>query len=258
MCSREELTELARAIKFAKPEESMRSVHREISQDLSKKEGFEFLKQVKLNDVKRVWKKAVSSAAQQQQQASVPDDGEMMKLYTVGDGTVRTLAKEYSQTAAAQAAAAAAKEEKEQQAAMENYVHVFLDVPADRSGSRPHQALINFHDNDSTNSETVTEAQGDDSRGEIVKIQMAASADDTPYPMLMYNVDRSRKTFIHPDPQDDGYQKIRDFIINEGIGGALGSAGGKKAYFYSHITERKKGADVISIDVSELAPPQPW
>jgi hypothetical protein len=254
-CTREELTELVRAIKFAKPDVSMRACHREIAQDLGQKEGFEFLKDVKLNDVKRVWKKAMAPAAQQQQQqASVPlpAGGEVMKLYTVGDGTVRTLAKEYSQAAAA----AAAKEENDRQSMMENYVHVFLEVPANRSGSRPHQALINFHDNDSTKSD-APQAKGED-RGEVVKIQVAASPDDTPYPMLMYNADRSLKTFIHPDPQDDGYQRIRKWIVKDGSGGALGSAGGTKAYFYSRTTKRKNGANVSSIDVSGLAPPQSW
>lgn len=260
-CTREELTELVRAIKFAKPDISMRACHREIAQDLSLKEGFGFLKDVMLNDVKRVWKKAMTSAAQQEQQPAsflpLPAGGEIMKLYTVGDGTVRTLAKEYSQAAAAAAAAeATSKEESDRQAIMENYVHVFLDVPADRSGSRPHQALINFHDNDS-NHPDAPHAIGEDC-GEVVKIQVAASPDDTPYPMLMYNADRSLKTFIHFDPEHDGYQRIREWIGKDGSIGALGSAGGTKAYFYSRTTKRKNGANVISIDVSRLAPRQSW
>jgi hypothetical protein len=259
-CTREELTELVRAIKFAKPDISMRACHREIAHDLSQKEGFEFLKDVKLNDVKRVWKKAMTPASQQEQQpASVPlpAGGEVMKLYTVGDGTVRTLAKEYSQAAAAAVAAeAVAKEENDRQAMSKNFVHVFLDVPADRSGSRPHQALLNFHENDSTKSDSPHAKGGD--CGEVVKIQVAASPDDTPYPMLMYNADRSLKTFIHPDPQHDGYQRIRDWIVKDGSGGALGSAGGTKAYFFGRTTKRKNGANVISIDVSRLAPPQSW
>jgi hypothetical protein len=37
------------------------------------------------------------------------------------------------------------EEQKERSAALhEDYVHVFLNVPADTSGRRPHQALINF------------------------------------------------------------------------------------------------------------------
>ena len=182
MCTREELTDVVRAIKFAYPDMSMRAVHREITQVLSQKENFSFLKHVQLNDVKRVWKKAMKPAAQQQQEASLPSmPTEVMKLYTVGDGTVRMLAEEYSQSVAAAAAEAEPGEKNEQQGFMDNYVHVFLDVPADRSGSRPHQALINF--NDSTKADAFQSKQKD--RREIVKIQVAASPDDTPYPMLM-------------------------------------------------------------------------
>ena len=75
---------------------------------------------------------------------------------------------------------------------------------------------------------------------EIVKIQVAASPDDTPYPMLVYNADPSLKMFIHPDPQDDGYQKIWKWIVNEGSGGVLGSSGGTKAYFYSRLMQVKE------------------
>jgi hypothetical protein len=52
--SREELLELARAIKFAKPDASQKQVHEEISLELSQKESFEFLKNVTLNEVKKV------------------------------------------------------------------------------------------------------------------------------------------------------------------------------------------------------------
>lgn len=262
VCTREELTNLVRAIKFAYPEMSMRAVYREISENLSQKENFSFLKHIQLKDVKRVWKKAIKPAAvQQQQEASnlpiLPTD--VMKLYTVGDGTVRTLAQEYSQSAAAAAAAeAATRNDNERRSFMEHYVHVFLDVPADRSGSRPHQALIHFHDNDSAMAADASSQAKQKDRREIVKIQVAASPDDTPYPMLMYNADRSLKTFIHFDPQDDGYHRIREWIVNEGSGGALGSSGGTKAYFYSRLTKRKNGANIISIDVSGLAPPQSW
>lgn len=246
-CSREELTELVRAIKFAKPDASQRAVHREISEELSKKDGFEFLVNVQLNDVKKIWKKALQ---QQQPPKEAPSDG-VMKLYTVGDGTVRRLAQEYSQAAAA---AAVAKEAEE----MKNYVHLFLDVPADNSGSRPHQALINFHDNKNKNDNANNNKKGSiaDERGEIVKIQMAAGSEEDQNPMLLYNQDRSQKTFIHPDTNDDdGYQRIQKWIREEGVGGALGVAGGTKAYFYSHYHKRK---NIISVDVSSLAPPQAW
>lgn len=275
-CSRQELTELVGVIKFAKPDASMRSVHREISQELSKKEGFEFLAKIQWNDVKKVWKKAVASASQQQQtqtqqhatnnNAMLPElvaGMDVLKLYTVGDASVRSLAQQYSQAAAA---AEAAKCEESNQL-LEHYVHVFEGVPMDKSGSRPHQAIINFNDNHAKkkptadeNSESNNNKSTDDSRGEIVKIQVAASLDDTPHPMLLYNADRSLKTCIHPDPEDDGYQRIRTMIVKDGVGGALGVSGGTKAYFFARLTKPKnQGATtIISVDVSGLAPVQTW
>jgi hypothetical protein len=285
-CTRTELTELVGVIKFAKPDASMRSVHREISQELSKKEGFEFLADIELNDVKKVWKKAVSSASQQQQTQqqhgttntnAIPPElvagMDVLKLYTVGDANVRLLAQNYSQAAAA---AEAAKCEESRHLLEQHYVHVFEGVPMDKSGSRPHQALINFNDNHAKKKQTAddenTESESDNnnnksmddsSRGEIVKIQVAFSTDDTLHPMLLYNSDRSLKTSIHPDPGDDGYQRIRTMIVKDGIGGALGNSGGTKAYFYARLTKPKKeqqGASktIISVDVSGLAPVQTW
>ncbi|CAB9515349.1 expressed unknown protein [Seminavis robusta] len=261
-CTREELTELVRAIKFAKPDASMRAVHREISQELSKKAGFEFLSQIGLNDVKKIWKKAVTAANKQ-------TSSDVLKLYTVGDASVRLLAQEYSQTAAA---SEAAKTNEDGKLMLENFVHLFDGVPMDRSGSRPHQALINFNDNNQKKQSEEKNSSGDekkddnnngsskDERGIIVKVQVAASDDESVlYPMLLYSQDRSLKTFIHPDPEDDGYQKIRKWIMEDGKGGSLGHTGGNKAYFYARLTKRKKGAgSIISVDVTGLAPEQTW
>ena len=289
-CSKDDLLALVRAIKFAKPDASMRSVHREISQELSQKEGFGFLKEVQLQDVKKVWKKAVAEASSNPPKGGQPQpssqEEEVLKLYTVGDGSVQTLAKEYSRLMAAEAAAAAQSGQTQQQDMHENYVHVFVDVPADRSGSKPHQALINFQDNNNNNSsdsttnnnnnkkkkkgkhntnnnkkkKTTTEDKSSSSNASlVVKIQVAASpSPDVQFPMLLYNADRSVKTFIHPTKEDNGYERIHDWIVQKGQGGALGAEGGTKAYFYTHRTVRTDGPDVISIDVSQLAPPQTW
>jgi hypothetical protein len=369
--TREELLELVVAIKFAKPEASQKEVHREITQDLSQKhEGFGFLKDVPLTDVKKVWKKALqqhptsSSGSSTSTNTNIstnqplhPNADLIAKLtsqnrapevFTVGDGSVKVqqLAHEYTAAVLAQAAA------NEQAAAEElwnDYVHVFLDVPADRSGSRPHQALINFQssttssstssstpsgsDNNNNNksnnnsnktankkkkdkkmtkapsniisntaTNTTTTTTSDNTNGEvIVKIQMAAPLDEhdtIQHPMLLYNQTRTYKTFLHPDvatdatttdattdaasstneeesqrqravdtstttttnKNKDGYQRIQEWIASAGNAGALGQAGGTKAYFYSRITtRRKKGQQsIISIRVTELAPAQDW
>lgn len=266
------MLDLVRAIKFAKPDASMREVHREITERLSQNESFEFLKDVKLNDVKKVWKKAVAeSAAKRKDDAKsndsllLPQDNEVWKLYTVGDGSVRTLAESYSQATAKAVAEELAREQQEtlaeQQALMENYVHVFLDVPANLSGQRPHQALINFNENNKSGGKEKKNKAGSSNaneKGIVVKIQVAASADEVKHPMLLYSQDRSMKTFIHPNPEDDGYDRIRKWIVSGGSDGALGAAGGTKAYFYTRVTKRKQGADVLSINTRELAPPQSW
>jgi len=289
-----ELIELVRAVKFARPDASIRSVHREITESMSEMEDngdakYKFLKNVKLNDVKKVWKKAnrpmppaaasspmglVSSSAVEK----LPPLPSVPKLYTVGDAGVRTLAREYTERAAATAAQEASVAEGAKEALreemMKNYVHFFLDVPADRSGTRPHQALIHFNGDGGEGAnkkkkkragENGTRELDRDGR-EIVKIQVAAAleGENVSTPMLLYNVDRSARTFIHPpssaDNDDDGgYDKIKEIIFTHGFGGSLGTAGGTKAYFWSRITRRKEGNDVISVDVkSGLPTAQQW
>ena len=321
--TKDELLDLVRAIKFAKPDASMRQVHKEITETLSLNESFEFLSQIPLTDVKKVWKKAVkeSSAKRQQEPGSLPpllagdNHGQPWKLFTVGDGSVQSLAHEYSQAAAKEAAAAAiqqqqqhqphhqqhASSEEEQAQLWKHYVHVFLNVPADRSGQRPHQAIINFNQNsvlrsttnatgrDSSSSTTAARnaartTAGNTTHDVICKIQVAAASDGTKYPMLLYNQDRTIKTFIHPDyddsttsrttattttttENDDGYDRLFRMITSQGLGGALGAMGGTKAYFFAtKRTIAREGAagknaptdDVLSIDTRRLADPQSW
>mmetsp|Transcript_15069 Transcript_15069/g.22783 ORF Transcript_15069/g.22783 Transcript_15069/m.22783 type:complete len:356 (-) Transcript_15069:1970-3037(-) len=294
-CTKEDLIELIRAVKFSNPDASIRHVHNEIQNNMAKNESFEFLENIKLNDVKKVWKKAitggssgntVSNSANNTSAASSSTksknshgntnandinknsilsevdmkkskDG-ILKFYTVGDGSVKTLAKNYT-IQAANAAIAASKdvdEDDDNESNLKKYVNCFLDVPADCSGGRPHQALINFNDNKKKKSR-----KGAGDGREIVKIQVAApfpGMGNTP--MLLYNIDRTARTFIHDDDNDDnrGYEKIKQMINAHGVSGALKS-GGTKAYFYSRITRREgEQQDLISIDISELAPAQKW
>jgi transcriptional regulator of nitric oxide reductase len=158
---------------------------------MSQNESFEFLADVKLNDVKKVWKKAITggnnsggnasaataasantnattgtgtststSASAEKNNNILPelmnnsnhnsnkskkDSKEtILKFYTVGDGSVKTLAKNYTLQAAAKAIEEEkdnleAKKEKDEEEIMKKYVSCFLDVPADRSGGKPHQ-----------------------------------------------------------------------------------------------------------------------
>jgi hypothetical protein len=248
---------------------------------------YEFLQNVKLNDVKKVWKKAISNGptasaatAATSQKTEKTETGEkksdiesiggssnpdkVLKFYTVGDGAVQTLAKNYT----LEAAAIVAKTQDEHQAAVIaaeakdelNYVHCFLDVPANLTGNKPYQALINFQMNQTNTTASKKGKRGGTQGKEIVKIQLAADLPDgVKMPLLLYNNDRSARTFIHPEEvEDSGYDKIHALILNQGSTGAL-LRGGMKAYFNSKITRRGgEDQDIISVDISELAPFQNW
>mmetsp|Transcript_18263 Transcript_18263/g.43970 ORF Transcript_18263/g.43970 Transcript_18263/m.43970 type:complete len:324 (+) Transcript_18263:47-1018(+) len=300
LCTPDDLVELVRAIKFAHTEMSIRNVHNEISVTMANSNpSYEFLKDVKLNDVKKVWKKALKGSQETNKSTQksepapptedittksppvknepiVPTDG-VIKFYTVGDGSVKTLAASYAKQHAEAAVAASDQQNADMEKEKGKYTHFFLDVPADMSGSRPHQALINYQDNQKSGkgkkksgpkkTKSAQQSSDDDGR-DIFKIQLAAlppGMQDTPTPMLLYNSDRSAKTFLHPpssgDNKDDdrGYLKIRTMITESGTSGALGATGGQKAYFYGFITTTKSGPDVISIDIqSGLVPSQTW
>lgn len=270
----EDLICLVRAIKFAHPEMSMKNVHKEISTTIpASDDSCAFLKGVKLDEVKKVWKKALKNPAESKNkpsddlQPAIPTTDKVIKFYTVGDGTVKTLAENYSKHHAQLAIETLQKEKEEKEEDLSNYTHFFLDVPANLSGTRPHQALINFNDNSKNNKTKKKSKSPKESSSDgryICKIQVAQSEPGMPEdtPMLLYNHCRTAKTFIHPPSSEDngkddgGYKKIKEMITNSGSTGA--KVGGLKAYFYGRITETKKGPDIISIDLSELAPTQTW
>ena len=269
----DELIALIKAIKFAHPEMSIKNVHKEISGTMANSaDSYAFLKDVKLDEVKKVWKKALKAPCEDNNvkkctkkmadddQPSIPTDG-IMKFYTVGDGSVKTLAENYSKHHA-QAMIAAVQQEKSEE--LSQYTHFFLDVPANMSGNRPHQALINFNDNNPKKNKSKSLEKISDGRY-IYKIQVAQSLpgvkEETP--MLLYNHCRTAKTFIHPPSLenkegDGGYTKIKQMITESGTTGALGNKGGQKAYFWGRITETETGPNVVSIDITELAPSQDW
>lgn len=283
-----DLIDLVRAIKFAHPEMSMKNVHKEISGTMANSaDSYSFLKDVKLDEVKKVWKKALKSPSSESNNANkstqktsaddqpkIPADG-IMKFYTVGDGSVKTLAENYSKQHAQAVIAAIQLEKKEELA---KYTHFFLDVPADLSGQRPHQALISFNDNNNkkkknsgSNKKTsaTSSSDGNSDGRKIFKIQAAQlppGMEDVLTPMLLYDKEKTAKTFLHPpspektedDDDDGGYMKIKQMITESGTGGSLGLQGGQKAYFFGRITEAEDGPNVVSIDTSELAPSQAW
>ena len=284
-CTPEDLIILVRAIKFAHPEMSIKNVHKEISDTIpNSDETCAFLKDVKLDEVKRVWKKALKgqpsrsddpNKATQKSAVPTPADG-VLKLFTVGDSSVKTLAENYSQQHAQAIIAAAQSEKKDEESELAKYTHFFLDVPADLSGERPHQALISFTDNKkgkkgkkagSKKKSTKGIASASNDGRDLFKIQVAQlppGMEDVLTPMVLYNENRSASTFLHPpspdqtEEDDGGYFKLKRMITEGGTKGAQGTAGGTKAYFWGKITQTGRGPNVVSIDTSELAPRQEW
>ena len=113
----EDMIGLIQAVKFKNKEASMRDVHNEITTKMASIESYEFLSNVKLNDVKKVWKKALSggrkSPSAQAESDILPKNSSVLKLYTVGDGSVQSLAESYTMKAAAEVAAEKATEKEQ-------------------------------------------------------------------------------------------------------------------------------------------------
>ena len=309
--AKEDLIELIRAVKFKNPDFSQRQVYQEIVTEIPAK----FPKYADslnsntlcLNDIKKAWKKAILQQQKQQQDSrgantnSNSDLAEKLRklttnpeVYTVGlnnengdlasagssmarDYMVRFLKEQEAESSA------------QQRQLLEDYVHVFLDVPADSSGQKPHQALINFQSK-SIKPKTAGGKNNKKKKGKkkggapaataktpsapfedaiVVKIQMAAplDANDTAkHPMLLYDQTRTYKTFVHPDGAltgdaqegQDGYSRLARWIRSQGVDGALGASGGTKAYFYGRLTTAgSKGSQkILSIYVKSLAPPE--
>ena len=277
--SRDELVDLVRAIQFGKPQLSQTKIHKEITQQLSQQKGYEFLSQVKISDVKKAWKQLQKeqhegvSSSQQQQQQPKPKNADLLEklkaqnqppqIYTVGNPNTPSIAVLARNLQAATLAAAEESSREVKEALDRDYVHIFLDIPMDQTGSKPHQALINFQSGSASykksNNKKMKQPYLDEDGRSIVKIQRAASTSDTDttqHPMLVYDESRTRKTFVHPGEE---YDRILKWMVQAGQAGALGKMGGSKAYFYARWTVTDGGLpDIVSVDVTQLAPDQEW
>ncbi|KAL3907900.1 MAG: hypothetical protein SGILL_008685 [Bacillariaceae sp.] len=270
--SREELTALVRAVAFAMggPEASQRGVYREITQEIPKKfPQFAFLGEsavVEFSDIRKVWKKATTAQQQQQKQqtssssssAAAPSEnadllakfkelhvGTTPQLMTIGDVTTQgsmavqqaatSVARQYMMALLQEQDAEQAAFQKEREAELQDYVHVFLNVPADTSGTRPNQAVMSFQQSSNNNKKAAVDKSSGGKKGKgkkkqntsgaaaapttttalsvpdappfedatIVKIQMAAplnEIDSVKHPMLLYDQSRKLQTFIHYQP----------------------------------------------------------
>ncbi|KDO35117.1 hypothetical protein SPRG_01184 [Saprolegnia parasitica CBS 223.65] len=208
--SAEELTALVQAIKFAHPAFSLKQVHATVLTH-----GGLFAN-VPLARVKKYLKKLGLMGNLE------AGNDEPVSLMTVGGESKSTPAP----------ATAAAPDS-------DDWMPMALDEPVMFMGSHPHQATIRM------NHSTAGAAHG--ALGELYKIQKAMGSSD--HPMLVYNKDRSRKTFLHPTTP--AYRPVVAAIDRVGAGGV--GVGGTKAYFYGRVQ-----GTTLFINTKTLAPAQSW
>ncbi|ETW03481.1 hypothetical protein H310_04932 [Aphanomyces invadans] len=226
----EELTALVQAIKFAHPEFTVKQVH---SQVLSHEGKFATVPVARVKKyLKKLGLTGDLSASSGDNSTTAP-----VSLMTVGGDSK-------SQVYTAPPASSSAQEDDDS-----HWAAVPLDVPAMQVSSHPHQAVIRM-------TEATTAGSSTGALGEIYKIQkaMATDGNDEKLPMLMYNKDRSRKTFLHPT-STVGYDAISAWIDRVG---ASGVGGGTKAYFYGRLGRTSVASKLVFVNVHTLAPSQPW
>ena len=185
--AKEDLIELIRAVKFKNTDFSQRQVYQEIVTEIPTKfpQYADSLNPntLCLNDVKKAWKKAILQQQQQPKAGSNNNNYDLAErlrkmttnpeVYTVGlnnNNNNNNNTEGLSSTGSSMARDYVARFLEEQQAEssaqqrqlLEDYVHVFLDVPADSSvAKKPHQALINFQSqNSSSNKKNKVAAAG--------------------------------------------------------------------------------------------------
>ena len=138
-----------------------------------------------------------------------------------------------------------------------------LDVPCNKTGTLPFQAVIPFSSltgnageadpDKSDKSDGANQAKSD---WVTFKIQTCNDGDDQP--MLCYNKDKSLKTFIHPAHKNNKcevYAQISALVGKKGVAGKMGPAGGKKAYFKGKVDGNKIG---IVLGADGLTKAEPW
>ncbi|KAG7401072.1 hypothetical protein PHYBOEH_003267 [Phytophthora boehmeriae] len=214
----DELTALIKAVKFAHPDFGVKRVH-----DTVLSHGGKFAR-VPIKRVKRYMHK-LGMNSPNEDDAKTP-----VKLMTIG-------ADSKSQREGAPDAAGLTDDSV--------WLPVKLDEPASKLQEFPYQAVIRMT--------TTEEGDAQGSLGEIYKIQVALEEDgslSTIHPMLVYNKQRSRKTFLHPD--SPAYLPVQRLVASQGEKGAVG---GSKAYFWGRYF---KIEDMLYINTEKIAPAQQW
>lgn len=219
----EELTALIKAIKFAHADFGAKRVHAQIAAHGGKYEH------VPLKRVKKYMHKLGLQGSQLDSDSD--EEKKPISLMTVGGASKSD-----------KSAADTQPLESDDQMV---WLPVKLDEPASKLKDFPYQAVIRMT--------TGGEGDAEGAMGEIYKIQVAMEADgslSTIHPMLVYNMKRDRKTFLHPD--SPAYLPVQRLVATEGL---QGTVGGSKAYFWGRYF---KIEDMLYINTDKLAPFQQW
>ena len=122
---------------------------------------------------------------------------------------------------------------------------VALDVPMTSMSEKPYQGIVSYNESECG----LASGQG----GDIYKIQAAEHTEANGYPLMVYNKERTRKTFFHSHV--DGYREICHHVLEQGSSGTLADSAGRKAYFWGQYSPTH---DRLFLNIRSLAPPQEW
>ncbi|GBG31543.1 Hypothetical Protein FCC1311_077672 [Hondaea fermentalgiana] len=234
----EELLVHIKGLKFQHPEYGTARIHREI-QALGG--VYEKLNQQKLRKIMKKHGLLSSQLEEDNRKAGV------IQMYTVGDASKPHVHAKLPPEAQAQ------NENQGTEPEGGRWLPVELGVPGDRSGTKMHQAVIKMRRDVAKRDDPSATAAVPGAM--ICKVQVAIGAPEDS-PMLLYDKDRRKQTFLHPDMP--GFAEVRAQVLKcTAEQGPEVGAKGPKAFFYAKQT-RQTGKQFLLINVQEPAPWQTW
>ncbi|GMH96968.1 hypothetical protein TrVE_jg4538 [Triparma verrucosa] len=186
--------------------------------------------------------------------AQKPDPG-TIHLFTVGSSTVPPPPP----SSADQPAISSASLDSGESSKQVNVGLVQLNVPGDKSGTKPHQAVIEYTPPGNSGSGGGGKGNGKKAgkkkkkAGEWDVFKIQSIDNSMTKVLLMYDETKTHKTFIHPDPEEGSvYKIIHRLVILRGIIGKLGPTGGRKVYMRGRVIESGKFAEIILDDAEGI------
>lgn len=143
---------------------------------------------------------------------------------------------------------------------------VQLHVPMDKSGTKPHQALISYDGSGGVGGggkggkgkkAGKKKKKGGGDGWDVFKVQTADNS--MVNAMLMYDQDKKHKTFIHPEQEEGSVYKIVAGIVGKrGVFGALGPTGGRKCYLRGRVVDGGKNVQLMLSEVEGVVEGLNW